>query len=136
MKKIFSLVRVKVFVLILFMCFDLSARAQNENAQNDWKFSHPILVESQAPTSPQTGMLNNGEMPEFQGGSIELKKYLAKEVHETLLRRGDNVFGKVIVSFSLNEDALNIVKSMPKWKPAKKNGKNVKSKISIIINFE
>lgn len=155
MKKIFSLVRVKVFVLILFMCFDLSARAQNENAQNDWKFSHPILVESQAPTSPQTDMLNNGEMPEFQGGSIELKKYLAKEVHETLLRRGDNVFGKVIVSFevgkkgnlsnykivkstnpSLNEDALNIVKSMPKWKPAKKNGKNVKSKISIIINFE
>ena len=70
MKKIFSLVRVKVFVLILFMCFDLSARAQNENAQNDWKFSHPILVESQAPTSPQTGMLNNGEMHEFQGGSI------------------------------------------------------------------
>ena len=155
MKKILNQVHIKAFVLVLFVCFNLTASAQNENAQNDWKFSHPILVESQAPTSPQTGMLNNGEMPEFQGGSIELKKYLAKEVHETLLRRGDNVFGKVIVSFevgkkgnlsnykivkstnpSLNEDALNIVKSMPKWKPAKKNGKNVKSKISIIVNFE
>ncbi|GAA2994074.1 energy transducer TonB [Prevotella corporis] len=35
----------------------------------------------------------------------------------------------------LDEEAIRIVKSMPKWKPAKLNGKAVKSKYTIPVNF-
>ena len=136
MKKILNQVHIKAFVLVLFVCFNLTASAQNENAQKSWKFSHPILVEPQVPTPPE---INNEEisgMPEFPGGNVQLKQYLEKEAHKVLSRRAGNASGKVAVGFevgkdgslsnfkilkstnpSLNDDALGIVKSMPKWKP-------------------
>lgn len=156
MKKILNLVPLKVLVLVLFMCFNLSTRAQNENAQNNWKFSHPILVKQQEPTPPKTNNIKDrGKKPEFPGGNVKLKQYLERETHKILSRRPDNIFGKVVVGFevsekgnlsnfkivkstnpSLNEDALNIIKSMPNWKPAKRDGIKVKSKMNVIVNFE
>lgn len=81
-------------------------------------------------------------------------KYIADN-----LRYPDNCIngvltGLVIVSFTVNEDGnlsdikvertldhmldeevIRVVKSMPKWKPAKLNGKAVKSKYTIPVNF-
>lgn len=155
MKKILNQVHIKAFVLVLFVCFNLTASAQNENAQKSWKFSHPILVEPQVPTPPEINNKEISGMPEFPEGNVQLKQYLEKEAHKVLSRRAGNASGKVAVGFevgkdgslsnfkilkstnpSLNDDALGIVKSMPKWKPAKRNGKTIPSKMSIIVNFE
>lgn len=153
MKRIFNQGLLKVLVLALFSCFQLTTRAQNDKAQDDWKFSHPILIQQPEPTPPNDK--NNGSMPEFPGGNMKLQQYLKNETHKILSSRADNVFGKVVVGFEvnekgnlsnfrilkstnplLNEDALSIVKSMPDWKPARIDGKEVKSKMNVIVNFE
>ena len=62
--------------------------------------------------------------------------------------------GRVIVGFTVNEDgtlsdikvmksisptfdeeAIRVVKSMPKWNPAKQNGKAVKTKYTVPVTF-
>ena len=84
-----------------------------------------------------------------------MQQYLKNETHKILSSRVDNVFGKVVVGFEVNEkgnlsnfkilkstnplldeDALSIVKSMPDWKPAKIDGKEVKSKMNVIVDLE
>lgn len=94
------------------------------------------------------------EKASFPGGSDACLKYIADN-----LRYPDNCIngvltGLVIVSFTVNEDGnlsdikvertldhmldeevIRVVKSMPKWKPAKLNGKAVKSKYTIPVNF-
>ena len=94
-------------------------------------------------------------MTEFPLGTIKLQQYLKNETHKILSSRADKVFGEVVVGFEvnekgnlsnfrilkstnplLNEDALSIVKSMPDWKPARIDGKEVKSKMNVIVNFE
>ena len=44
---------------------------------------------------------------------------------------------KVIKSISpeLDKEAIRVVKSMPKWNPAKQNGKTVKMKYVVPVNF-
>ena len=44
---------------------------------------------------------------------------------------------KVIRSISpeLDKEAIRVVKSMPKWNPAKQNGKVVKMKYVVPVNF-
>ena len=44
---------------------------------------------------------------------------------------------KVIRSISpeLDKEAIRVVKSMPKWNPAKQNGKAVKMKYVVSVNF-
>ena len=94
------------------------------------------------------------EKASFPGGSDACLKYIADN-----LRYPDNCIngvltGLIIVSFTVNEDGnlsdikvernldpmldeevIRVVKSMPKWKPAKLNGKAVKSKYTIPVNF-
>lgn len=144
----------KALALAFFMCFHLTTIAQNENAQNNWKFSNPILVKQPEPTPPTTNTKIR-KAPEFPGGNTKLKQYLKQETQNILSRRVDKVFGEVVVGFEvsekgklsnfkilkstntlLNEDAFNIIKSMPNWESAEMDGKKVKSKMNVIVNFE
>ena len=78
----------------------------------------------------------------FPGGDAEMFKYLAKAIHYPLMAKEQNKQGRVTVSFIVEKDgsitgaqllrsgicpqldyeAIRVVKAMPKWKPAKKNG--------------
>ena len=51
---------------------------------------------------------------------------------------GSIIAPKVVRSVdpSLDKEALRVVKSMPKWKPGKQNGKNVKVKYNIPVSFK
>jgi TonB family protein len=148
----------RVSVLALLMCLSMSARAQNENTKDsNWKFSHPLLVKEPLPAQPKYNYNKDGKAtaPEFPGGDLKLQQYLKKKTKSVSSRRNGNGQGKVVVSFmvsekgklsdfkvtkstnaSLNRDAMNIIKSMPNWTPAKRDGKNVKSKMSVVVNFE
>jgi protein TonB len=76
------------------------------------------------------------QMPEFPGGMAKLMEYLSQNVRYPALAMQQRVQGRVVVEFVvnkdgsisdesilrsvhplLNEEALRLVKNMPKWSP-------------------
>jgi protein TonB len=95
------------------------------------------------------------EMPEFPGGEKALLNYLAVNVKYPVVAQENGIQGKVYVSFvidenghiinvellrgvdkSLNNEAIRVISSMPKWKPGKQRGKAVKVRFTVPIVFE
>lgn len=94
------------------------------------------------------------EMPEFPGGSDALHHYIAANLHYPDVAQRDGIQGKVFVSFVINQDgtisnivvskgvhklldeeAVRVIKSMPKWIPGMLNGKPIKVSYTVPINF-
>jgi TonB family protein len=94
------------------------------------------------------------DMPEFPGGMQGLLTYIGKNLQYPANARENNVQGRVMVSFVVNEDghlsdfkveksandeldneAIRMAKSMPNWKPGSHEGKPVKVRYTIPINF-
>lgn len=94
------------------------------------------------------------EMPEFPGGEGELFSYLRKNVKYPAIAKDAGIQGTVYVSFVVftdgtirdvkvlrgigggaDEEAVRVVKSMPKWKPGKQRGKSVKVQYNLPIKF-
>lgn len=95
------------------------------------------------------------EMPEFPGGDLALRKYLSNAVNYPLIAQENGIEGKVYVSFvidemgnitnvdllrgvdqSLDNEALRVVRTLPKWKPGRQGGKAVKVRYNVPINFQ
>jgi protein TonB len=95
-----------------------------------------------------------GESPEFPGGMKELLKYMKENVQypEEAIEKG--IEGRVWCQFtvktdgsidsivvlksihkSLDEEAIRVIKNMPKWKPGTQGGKAVRTKITLPIDF-
>lgn len=93
-------------------------------------------------------------MPQFPGGFNGLRDYIRKNRTASLLANEEKPYRVVIVVIiekdggvtnprirksidSLHdEDALRIVREMPKWIPAKQNGKTVRCKMLIPISYK
>ncbi|MGZ4054764.1 MAG: energy transducer TonB [Bacteroidia bacterium] len=91
-------------------------------------------------------------MPEFNGGEKALAEYIKKNI---IYPTVDNAIeGTVYTSFIVmkdgsidsvkllrgiskpyNDEALRVIKSMPKWKPATHNGKPINIQVNIPIKF-
>jgi TonB family protein len=95
------------------------------------------------------------EMPEFPGGEIALRQYIANAVKYPVTAQEKGIQGKVYVTFvvskdgsvadckiargvdpSLDKEALRVVSELPKWMPGKQKGKNVNVSYTIPINFQ
>ena len=95
------------------------------------------------------------EMPEFPGGELELRKYIAKNIKYPNIARENDIQGKVYVRFVvtetgavsnvqiargvdplLDEEAIRVVNGLPKWKPGRQGGKFVKVWYTVPINFQ
>lgn len=94
------------------------------------------------------------EMPEFPGGDLALRKYIANSIKYPVIAQENGIQGKVYVTFvvgkdgsvanariargvdpSLDKEALRVVNSLPKWKPGKQRGKPVNVSYTVPINF-
>lgn len=92
--------------------------------------------------------------PEYPGGMEALYKYLASNIHYPALAKENNITGKVYVTFVVEKDgsianprilrdigggcgqeAIRVVKSMPKWKPGKQRGKAVRVQFNLPVSF-
>ena len=95
------------------------------------------------------------EMPEFPGGMTKLAEYLAKNIKYPQMARESGIQGRVFVQFVVepdgsvsnvnvmrslgggcDEEAMRVVKSMPKWKPGKQRGKPVRVSYILPVNFK
>ena len=94
------------------------------------------------------------DMPEFPGGESALRKFITSSVVYPETAVANEIQGKVYVSFivkkdgtvanariargvdpSLNEEALRVVNSLPKWKPGIQRGTPVNVSYTVPINF-
>lgn len=95
------------------------------------------------------------EMPEFPGGDSEMLNYFAKNISYPEIAIRAQVEGKVVLTFIVDkngeirdvsvaksigagcdEEAMRVLKSMPRWIPGKQNGKPVITKINIPVVFK
>lgn len=95
------------------------------------------------------------EQPEFPGGMAQMYAYLKKNTKYPDMEFEAGIQGKVYVEFvvdkdgsvedaklkrgvsaGLDKEALRAVKSMPKWNPGKMNGKSVKCRFTIPVDFK
>ncbi len=93
-------------------------------------------------------------MPEFPGGESALYKFLAKNIEYPQIANEGGIQGRVFVTFVVekdgsitdvrvlrgigggcDEEAIRVVKSMPKWKPGKQRGKPVRVQYNLPIKF-
>lgn len=91
---------------------------------------------------------------EFPGGMDELPKYLSKNIQYPDVARENLIKGRVILQFVVEpdgritnivtmrdigggcaEEAIRVVKNMPKWKPGKQNGRAVRQRYTLPILF-
>lgn len=94
------------------------------------------------------------EEPEFPGGMEALYRYLASNIKYPENAKKERIQGKVYVSFVIEKDgsvsnikvlrdigggcgeeAVRVVKQMPKWKPGRQRGKRVRTQYNLPINF-
>ena len=94
------------------------------------------------------------EMPAFPGGEVKLMEYISKNIKYPQIARESGIQGKVYINFVVepdgsvtnvsvlrgigggcDEEAVRVVKSLPKWKPGKQRGKAVRVQYMLPINF-
>lgn len=94
------------------------------------------------------------DMPEFPGGELALRKYIANAINYPVIAQENGIQGKVYVTFvvgkdgsvqdariargvdpSLDKEALRVVNTLPKWKPGKQRGQPVRVSYTVPISF-
>ncbi|MEN8119867.1 MAG: TonB family protein [Bacteroidota bacterium] len=95
------------------------------------------------------------KMPEFPGGELGLRKYIATHVKYPNIARENGIEGKVYIRFCvtatggvtqvsiargvdpiLDKEATRVVRALPKWKPGEQRGKKVNVWYTVPINFQ
>lgn len=93
-------------------------------------------------------------MPEYPGGVNEMMKFLAENIKYPTVAKENGVSGKVYVSFIVekdglisditilrgigagcDEEAIRVIKMMPKWKPGTQRGQAVRVQYNVPIKF-
>lgn len=94
------------------------------------------------------------QMPEFPGGQEALMQFLRQEVKYPKEAEEKGLQGRVVVRYIIEKDgsiseveivksvneyldaeAIRVVNAMPKWKPGKQKGENVRVKYTLPISF-
>jgi len=112
-------------------------------------------LQKEAEAEDPNKIYDNAEvMPEYPGGQVALMRYIAQNVKYPTVAQENGTQGIVVVQFVvdadgsvtnahvitsvdpyLDEEALRVIKSMPRWTPGKLNGKPVRVKYTTPIKF-
>ncbi|MBR1514109.1 MAG: TonB family protein [Bacteroidales bacterium] len=95
------------------------------------------------------------EMPQFPGGEPKLMEYIAKNLNYPQEARDKGIDGRVFIGMVIekdgsvsnvkvlrgigggcDEEAVRVIKALPKWTPGKKDGKPARVSYQIPINFK
>lgn len=95
------------------------------------------------------------DMPEFPGGEVALRRWIANNIKYPVIAAENGIQGRVYVQFvvdrdgsisnakiargvdpSLDQEALRVVNSLPKWKAGMQRGKPVRVSYTVPINFQ
>lgn len=134
----------RIISLLLLAAFGFAASAQSNEG------------------TPSTAINNEEEVfvvvedePEFPGGTEALYRYLASNIHYPAEAKAERIQGRVFVSFVIekdgsvtnikvlrdigggcSEEAVRVVKAMPRWKPGRQRGQRVRTQFNLPIEFK
>lgn len=136
---------------LMFICFAVQANQLEAASPDSLKVPDASLIVRD--TAPFVCRLQE-QMPEFPGGVEGLKRYISKNIRYPKKIRKAGVEGRVVLMFVINKDgsvinekivksldkacdeeALRLVRSMPKWKPGLQEGKPVKVMYTLPVTF-
>lgn len=94
-------------------------------------------------------------MPSYPGGEEAMRRYLSESIEYPQMARESGIQGRVFVTFVVerdgnitdvkilrgigggcDEEALRVIKNMPKWSPGKQRGKPVRVQFNMPIMFK
>ncbi|MCW3085477.1 MAG: energy transducer TonB [Bacteroidetes bacterium] len=101
------------------------------------------------------GMPVGDELPQFPGGEKAMLEYIKQNINYPKSAQDEGLSGKVYVSFKVTEtgkidsvrllrgfydscdmEALRVIRAMPDWKPALRNGKPISVQFNLPIIFK
>ena len=125
-----------------------------DNANQAQEAFVPVAIEEDQVEEEEDIVIFVEEQPQFPGGEEALYTYLRDNIKYPQLARDNNITGKVFVQFVVEKDgsisnakvmrdigggcgneALRVVKSMPKWKPGKQQGRAVRAQFNLPVAF-
>ncbi|MBQ2097956.1 MAG: energy transducer TonB [Bacteroidales bacterium] len=133
---------------------DFMSTEADENTTVEIQEVVDVVQEEEVVEEPQVFFIVE-DMPEFPGGELALRKYIAENVRYPEMAKENDIQGTVYVRFVvdtdgsvknvevirgvdqlLDKEAIRVVQSLPKWKPGKQRGKAVKVSHSVPIKFQ
>lgn len=126
-----------------------------ENGKNDLNVIVPVDIIDDPIIEVDTFVLIPEIAPQFPRGSQAMFKYIKDNLRYTDIAKKTNITGTVYIEFTvekdgrltdvhvvrgigggLDEEAVKVIESMPKWDPARQGGMPVKVKYQIPIKFD
>ena len=131
--------------------FDIEATVDQKEAIPDYV---PIDIEDEVIVEA-TPIRVAEVMPQFPGGDLKLLEFISKNIKYPQLARETGTQGRVYISFVVepdgsisnvellrgigagcDEEAMRVVKAMPKWLPGRQCGKAVRVMYNLPVNFK
>ncbi len=132
---------------------DLNINAEVEQNEVIEEYVAPEVVEEEVVEQEIFQIVE--EMPAFPGGEAKLMEFVGKNIKYPQIARETGIQGRVFIGFVVepdgsvsnvkllrgigggcDEEAMRVVKSMPKWKPGKQRGKAVRVSYQIPVFFK
>lgn len=141
----------KIIITSLLLVFGLSAHAQEQATGTKPGSSQVKVVKDDAKVNEIYRVVEQMAKPEF-----DQSKYLAENLTYPEQAQENRVEGKVVVQFvvekdgslsdikvirgqelgnGIPEEAIRVIRKMPKWKPATQSGAPVRSYLTVPISF-
>ena len=141
--------------LVVIFAFD-NAQSQIQDKKSTDKQAKTVVKDQQKSTQTEDVVFSDPlEEPTFQGGDFtKFRDWIIKNLIYPTTAKKKGIAGKVYVQFtvnssgevvdvkvvrsvdpSLDEEAVRVIKSSPKWEPAKYNGNKVKRQFTTPITF-
>ena len=133
--------------LKLFGYLVITKKKPNETASGRYEYEYNIYENPQVYQAVE-------KMPEFPGGKQRLLDWVMKSIQYPAEAREMGIQGRVIVQFVVNksgkavepvivqslhhlldDEAIRLIESMPRWKPGEEKGEPVRVKFTMPINF-
>lgn len=141
-------------VLPLAALLTMCTQSEQDQPQTESALSSPQALASK-PVKVEGDVFTVVEnQPEFQGGMASLGNYLSQNLHYPKAAEKAKAEGRVFVSFIVtktgeitdvqllkgigygaDEEAIRVVKNMPRWQPATQSGQAVNVRYNLPINF-
>jgi protein TonB len=134
--------------------FEINAAANQETVIEE--YIPPVFteIEEEETVEEQPIFIVVESSPEFPGGMNMMMKYLRDNLKYPQIARETNIQGRVFVSFVVeidgsitdvsvlrgigggcDEEAVRVVKNMPKWTPGKQRGMPVRVRFNLPVKF-
>lgn len=118
---------------------------------------HKVIIQDTEPVVDETiyTIAIVEQAPSFPGGESAMYEWLSKNINYPVIAQENNIQGRVVMQFvvgrngeieeveilrgvdsSLDQEALRVIKAMPRWIPGKQGGNAVKVRYTLPVQFK